>query len=43
MNEIDDKIERADLLRESFACDIARCKCICCVEGIAGAPLEEYE
>ena len=40
---IDDKIVSADLLRECFACDIARCKGICCVEGNAGAPLEEDE
>ena len=43
MIEIDDKIVSADLLRECFACDIARCKGICCVEGNAGAPLEAYE
>ena len=39
MIEIDDKIVSADLLRECFACDIAQCKGICCVEGNAGAPL----
>ncbi|WP_418983713.1 DUF3109 family protein [Alistipes sp.] len=43
MIEIDDKIVSADLLRECFACDLARCKGICCVEGNAGAPLEEEE
>ena len=43
MIEIDDKIVSADLLRECFACDIAQCKGICCVEGNAGAPLEEDE
>ena len=43
MIEIDDKIVSADLLRECFACDIAPCKGICCVEGNAGAPLEEDE
>ena len=43
MIEIDDKIVSADLLRECFACDIAQCKGICCVEGNAGAPLEEEE
>ena len=41
--EIDDKIVSADLLRECFACDIAKCKGICCVEGNAGAPLEAEE
>ena len=43
MIEIDDKIVSADLLRECFACDIAACKGICCVEGNAGAPLEAEE
>lgn len=43
MIEIDDKIVSADLLREGFACDIAQCKGICCVEGNAGAPLEIEE
>ncbi len=43
MIEIDDKIVSADLLRECFACDISKCKGICCVEGNAGAPLEIEE
>lgn len=43
MIEIDDKIVSMDLLRESFACDITRCKGICCVEGNAGAPLDIEE
>lgn len=43
MIEIDDKIVSADLLREYFACDLAACKGICCVEGNAGAPLEMDE
>lgn len=43
MIEIDDKIVSADLLRECFACDLGRCKGICCVEGNAGAPLEPDE
>lgn len=43
MIEIDDKIVSADLLRECFACDLSKCKGICCVEGNAGAPLEEEE
>ena len=41
--EIDDKIVSLDLLRECFACDLSRCKGICCVEGNAGAPLEIEE
>lgn len=40
MIEIDDKIVSIDILKEYFACDIAQCKGICCVEGNAGAPLE---
>lgn len=43
MIEIDDKIVSADLLRECFACDIGKCKGICCVEGNSGAPLDEEE
>lgn len=43
MIEIDDKIVSADLLRECFACDLTQCKGICCVEGNAGAPLEDDE
>jgi len=43
MIEIDDKIVSTDLLRECFACDLSRCKGICCVEGNAGAPLEMDE
>ena len=43
MIEIDDKIVSLDLLRECFACDLGRCKGICCVEGNAGAPLEPEE
>ncbi|MFR9526471.1 MAG: DUF3109 family protein [Rikenellaceae bacterium] len=43
MIEIEDKIVSMDLLQEYFACDIAQCKGICCVEGNAGAPLEIEE
>ncbi|MEG2365194.1 MAG: DUF3109 family protein [Alistipes sp.] len=43
MIEIDNKIISADLLRECFACDLSQCKGACCVEGDAGAPLEEEE
>lgn len=43
MIEIDDKIVSLDLLRERFACDLSRCRGICCVEGNAGAPLEADE
>ncbi len=43
MIEIDDKIVSEDILLHHFACDIAQCKGICCVEGNAGAPLEIEE
>ena len=43
MIEIDDKIVSADILRECFACDLGKCKGICCVEGDAGAPLDIEE
>lgn len=32
-----------DLFDQMFACDLARCKGACCVEGDSGAPLEEEE
>ena len=39
-----DKTILSDDLREVFfCCDLARCKGACCVEGDAGAPLEEEE
>ena len=43
MIEIDDKIVHFDVFRKCFACDIAKCKGICCVEGDSGAPLEKAE
>lgn len=42
MIEIDGKIVSTDLLTECFACDIARCKGMCCVEGNAGAPAAKW-
>lgn len=43
MIEIDGKIVSDDIFRECFACDIRRCRGMCCVEGNAGAPLEDDE
>lgn len=43
MIEIDDKIVSIDVITTHFCCDLNRCKGICCVEGNAGAPLEEEE
>ncbi len=43
MIEIDDKIVSTEILTTRFACDISKCKGICCVEGNSGAPLEMEE
>ena len=43
MLQIDDTIISLDVLDESFVCDLTSCKGICCIEGDAGAPLEESE
>jgi len=32
-----------DVIERQFACDLKRCKGICCVHGDSGAPLEEEE
>jgi Protein of unknown function (DUF3109) len=43
MLQIDDTIISLDVLDECFVCDLSSCKGICCIEGDAGAPLEEAE
>ena len=43
MIQIDDKLISEELFSEEFVCNLAKCKGICCVEGDAGAPLDEYE
>lgn len=43
MIQIDDKLISEDLFSEKFVCDLTKCKGICCVEGDAGAPLDEEE
>ena len=43
MLQIQDTIVSLDLLDECFVCDLSVCKGICCVEGDAGAPVEESE
>ncbi len=43
MIEIEDKIVSEDLFESFFCCDLPRCRGACCVEGDAGAPLEESE
>ena len=43
MIQIDDKIVSLDLLRVRFMCDIGQCRGECCVQGNAGAPLDDSE
>jgi len=43
MLQIQDTIISFDILEECFVCNTSACKGICCVEGDAGAPVEEYE
>jgi hypothetical protein len=40
---IDDILVSEEIASVRFACDLKTCKGICCVEGDAGAPLEEEE
>ena len=41
--EIENTLVSSAILKEQFVCDLAACKGACCVEGDAGAPLEEEE
>lgn len=41
--QIDDVVVSLDVLREKFFCDLSACKGECCIEGDAGAPLEQEE
>lgn len=43
MIEIDGKIVSTDILTEHFCCDLDGCRGECCVDGNAGAPLEQEE
>ncbi len=43
MLQIDDTIVSLDVIEKEFLCDLNTCKGICCIEGDAGAPLEEEE
>lgn len=43
MFQIEDTIVAADIIEESFLCDLSACKGECCVEGESGAPLEDKE
>lgn len=43
MIEIGNTLVSDQLLSEQFVCDLNRCKGACCVDGDAGAPLDETE
>jgi hypothetical protein len=43
MVQIDNTVVSFDLFDQSFLCDLAACKGICCVEGDSGAPLTPEE
>ncbi|MGC9150504.1 MAG: DUF3109 family protein [Microbacter sp.] len=43
MIQIEDTIVRRDLVECHFACDVSKCKGICCVEGEEGAPVTDDE
>lgn len=43
MIQIDDVVISLDVLREKFVCNLDACKGECCIEGDAGAPVEEEE
>lgn len=43
MIQIDNKVVSLPVLEKKFCCDLSKCKGACCVEGDAGAPLEEDE
>ena len=43
MIQIDDAVVSFDVFEKCFVCDVSKCKGECCVEGDAGAPLEEGE
>ena len=43
MIAIDNTLVSDELMTEQFVCDLQRCKGGCCIDGDAGAPLEEAE
>jgi len=43
MIAIDNKLVSDELIEEQFVCDLSKCKGGCCVDGDAGAPLNEDE
>lgn len=43
MLQIDDTLVSLDIIERQFICDLSLCKGACCIEGDAGAPLEQNE
>ena len=43
MIAIDNTLISEDLIEELFCCDLSLCKGACCIEGDAGAPMEQSE
>jgi hypothetical protein len=43
MIAIDNKLISDEILEEQFVCDLNSCKGGCCEDGVAGAPLEDWE
>ena len=43
MIKVDDCLLSEDIVEKEFACNIHACKGICCIEGDAGAPLDQDE
>jgi hypothetical protein len=39
MFQIDDTLVSEDIITKDFVCNLSACKGACCVEGVAGAPL----
>ena len=43
MIQIDDTIISEEILENNFVCNLNACKGACCVEGDAGAPVEDVK
>ena len=43
MIKIEDKLVADDIIENDFVCNLSACKGACCVQGDAGAPVEESE
>ena len=43
MFQLGNSLVSEELMEAHFACDLSQCKGACCVEGEAGAPLDEAE